>query len=103
MGGRFPVLDQCAHSVVAGGNICDSVVRTYEVTESKWGGAVLLAVLAYCMECQAAVFDQPADICESSAVLCGILCGVCAGGVGVWVGVASAEEEECVSGIGRRG
>jgi len=103
MGGRFPLLDERVDGPVSGGHIHDSVVRTYEVTESKWGGAVLLAVLAYCMECQAAVFDQPADICESSAVLCGILCGVCAGGVGVWVGVAGAEEEECVSGIGRRG
>lgn len=79
MGGRFPVLDQCAHSVVAGGNICDSVVRTYKVTESEWSGPVLLAVPAYCMVGETTVLDQPADICYPSTLLRGILCRICSG------------------------
>ncbi len=76
MGGRFPVLDQCAHGFVAGGDIHDSVVRTYKVTESEWSGPVLLAVFAYCMVGEATVLDQPADICFPSTLLRGILCRI---------------------------
>lgn len=102
MGRRLPVLEQRSNVPVSGIHIHGSMVGTFEIAESEWGGFILLAVHPHRLFGKAAVPDLSAGIRPTQAVLHSLLRRFRAVVDRVRAGMVSSEGEGRVQCTGRR-